>query len=221
MRLLDLFCGAGGASTGYQKSGFSEIVGVDIEPQPRYPFKFIQNDALTTLNEIGGEFDAIHASPPCQKWSCATNLSPYDRDTYPDFIWDTREALVELGTPYVIENVMGAPLKRNSVLLCGTFFPELLVLRHRLFECSFEITDAPICDGEHPFVWTYDKKQRERWGISDDPKGLYVSVAGGSCPVSIASVAMGIDWMNKGELNEAIPPAYTEWIGKRLISNCN
>jgi DNA (cytosine-5)-methyltransferase 1 len=224
MRLLDLFCGAGGAAQGYHRAGFTEIVGVDIERQPRYPFDFIQGDAVKALEQLNkgcfyGEFDAIHASPPCQKWSCATNSSPYERDTYPDLVWTIRNSLQESGRPYVIENVEGAPLKRDSVLLCGTQFSNLKVLRHRLFECSFQIFDAPYCDGEHPFVWSYNKSRRKRWNIPDDPSECYVTVAGGSCPVSVGRKAMGIDWMNKKELNEAIPPSYTEWIGERLIKH--
>src|SRR3990167_6413430 len=108
MRLLDLFCGAGGGAMGYSSAGFDEIVGVDNKPMPRYPFTFVLGDALEYLREHGGEFDFIHASPPCQRFS--KSVSKAHRKTHPDLVAPTRELLIEISKPYVIENVPGAPL---------------------------------------------------------------------------------------------------------------
>ena len=129
-RLLDLFCGAGGAAMGYHRAGF-EVVGVDIKPQPHFPFEFHQVDALTyTLDG----FDAYHASPPCQRYSCAVNLHN-NRDSHPDLIDIVRNILLKTGKHYVIENVPGSPLI-NPTQLCGSAFG-LRVRRHRLFEITF------------------------------------------------------------------------------------
>jgi DNA (cytosine-5)-methyltransferase 1 len=137
MRLLDLFCGAGGAAMGYHRAGFDEIVGVDIEPQPRYPFAFFQGDALEYCAAHGSEFDAIHASPPCQAYTRMARglLESQGRGReYPDLIHATRSALHLAGVVSVIENVPGAPLL-GPVMLCGSSFG-LLVQRHRLFEST-------------------------------------------------------------------------------------
>src|SRR4051794_16680153 len=120
-RLLDLFCGAGGCSVGYHRAGF-DVVGIDIAPQPHYPFEFIQADALTALDLFGmriGDFDAVHASPPCQSYSVSCNYRPENRTKYPDLVAPTRELLYEIGLPYVIENVPGAPL-HSPIMLCGS-----------------------------------------------------------------------------------------------------
>jgi DNA (cytosine-5)-methyltransferase 1 len=209
-RLLDLFCGAGGAAMGYHHAGFSEIVGVDIRPQPRYPFKFVQADALEFVREHGAEFDAIHASPPCQAYTILQN-STKNRDKYPDLVAATRELLRLSNKPYVIENVKGAPLK-NPIELCGTFF-NLRVYRHRLFETSFFMLMPP--HNSH-------RDSARNKGIS--PAG-YVCVTGnggmgmGKGGWAYAQKAMGIDWMNRAELSQAIPPAYTEYIGQALLNH--
>jgi len=209
-RLLDLFCGAGGAAEGYRRAGFDEIVGVDIAPQPHYPFEFIQADALGSWVGLR-DFDAIHASPPCQAYSDLKHRTGRD---YPDLIGPTREMLQVTGLPWVIENVEGAPLY-YPILLCGTLFPELQVIRHRLFETNFGPITAPH-HGVHPLVHTKDKR-KSHYGKPYRPWD-YVSVnGGGNSTVQAASVAMGIGWMTKDELNEAIPPAYTEFIGKHLL----
>lgn len=132
-RLLDLFCCAGGAGMGDHRAGF-EVVGVDIEPQPRYPFEFHQADALEFFREHGHEFDAIHASPPCQAYT-VLRVMHKDRQ-YVDLVGDTRHALESVCRPWVIENVPGVPL-RFGILLCGAMFPPLRVYRHRYFESSF------------------------------------------------------------------------------------
>ena len=129
MRLLDLFCGAGGAAMGYYRAGFENIVGIDNKPQPNYPFEFIQVDALEYLVEHGSEYDIIHASPPCQAFSWAA--ARWDKE-YPDLISATRDLLLRTGKQYIIENVITAPIEK-SLLLCGTMFG-LGVIRHRHFE---------------------------------------------------------------------------------------
>lgn len=130
-RLLDLFCGAGGAAMGYHLAGF-DVVGCDINPQPNYPFPFHQYDALAAIVEQGHRFDFIHASPPCQSY---TPLNAYNHHEYPDLIAVTRELLVASGKPWIIENVPQAPLI-DPVTLCGPMFG-LKLYRHRLFEASF------------------------------------------------------------------------------------
>lgn len=148
MRLLDLFCGAGGAAMGYSQAGFTEIVGVDIEPQPNYPFDMYVADAIyyATTDNLQ-RFDLIHASPPCQRFSTLAYRNG-NGDDWPDLIPPTRKLLKESGVPYVIENVEGAPLV-DPVMLCGTMFDGLRVLRHRLFETSFPV-EVPE-HGRHPF----------------------------------------------------------------------
>jgi SAM-dependent methyltransferase len=137
MRLLDLFCGAGGAAKGYADAGF-EVVGVDIEPQPNYPFEFVRADALTF--PLDG-FDAVHASAPCQAFTVYRNNSAHVRQDHPNLIPQTRERLIASGLPYVIENVPGAPLI-DPIQLCGTSFPPLEVRRHRIFERRSASTPA-------------------------------------------------------------------------------
>lgn len=209
-RLLDLFCGAGGAAMGYHRAGF-EVVGVDIKPQPRYPFEFHQADALEYCIEHGHEFDAIHASPPCQRYSIATHVQG-NRERHPDLVGPTRDVLAMSGKPWVIENVPRAPLD-NPIMFCGTMFG-LQVFRHRLFECSFRI--SPPVHERHKGTCMSHRWHGEHW---DDLSGGYVTVCGGgNCRVATARKAMGIEWMTKRELNQAIPPAYTEYIGKQLIA---
>lgn len=209
MRLLDLFCGAGGAAVGYHRAGFDEIVGVDIVPQPRYPFKFVQGNALEYVVEHGQEFDMTVAGPPCQGYSISQYIHGNGHE-HPKLIEPLRGLLLQTGKPYVIENVPGAPLI-NPVLLCGLMFG-LKVFRHRLFECS-------------PWILSpMHLSHRElRIGV-----GGYCCVAGhgdsgngliDKCHRTKAAweIAMDIDWMTKYELTQAIPPAYTEWIGRQML----
>ena len=201
LKLLDLFSGAGGAAMGYSRAGF-DVVGVDIAPQPRYPFPFVQADALDYLAAHGHEFDAIHASPPCQKYSwSAKRWTEIERA---DLVGPTRAGLQRTGRPYVIENVVGAPLVRPLVL-CGVMFG-LAVLRHRLFESNVVL----LSPGHRPHTGS----------VGD---GTYVTVAGhggnnckGRGSRAVKQAAMGIDWMSDAELNQAIPPAYTHYIGRQL-----
>lgn len=210
-RLLDLFCCAGGAGMGYSKAGF-EVVGVDINPQPNYPFTFIQADAFALDPEFLASFDAIHASPPCQSYSVLAKRNG-NADEWPRLIEPVRKMLVESGLPYVIENVVGAPLQ-NPVILCGTMFPGLRVLRHRLFESNFSMV-APS-HGKHPKVHTLDQR-KSHFGKTDEWIDFVQVTGGGNCSVASARAAMGIDWMNKNQINEAIPPAYTRFIGEQLL----
>lgn len=206
-RLLDLFCGAGGAAMGYHRAGF-EVVGVDLHPQPRYPFVFHQADALTFPTE---GFDAIHASPPCQRYSNATKRNGR-QGRHPDHVGPTRIRLAESGRPYVIENVVGAPLL-SPAMLCGSMLG-LRVRKHRLFETSVPLL-TPRCQHE----WQdrdpiFDIYQHGRWIRSGV---VYVFGSSGSKAGAHWNEAMGIDWMNKRELAQAIPPAYTEYIGGFLL----
>jgi DNA (cytosine-5)-methyltransferase 1 len=207
-RLLDLFCGAGGAAMGYHRAGF-EVVGVDINRQPHYPFQFVQADAMTF--PLDG-FDVIHASPPCQSYSRATrNLWGAERaDAHPDLLAPTRDRLAGSGLPYIIENVEGAPI-RASIMLCGTMFG-LNIRKHRWCETSFDLLLAPASCGDHrnlynpwkggPGVRSADKF-REAQGTP------WIPGEGGSSRKT--AVRTG------GDCSDAIPPAYTEWIGRQLI----
>lgn len=210
MRILDLFCGAGGAAMGYAQAGF-DVVGIDIAPQPRYPFQFVQDNALTWLGDDLAGFDVIHASPPCQGYSDLRHRTGRD---YPKLIETVRDALERSGKPYVIENVEGAPL-RDPVMLCGTMFAGLRVLRHRLFESNLPLA-APSHHNRHPRVFTHDKR-KAHYGKLDQNTAFVQVTGGGNCSIANARDAMKIGWMNKAELNEAIPPAYTRWVGGQLL----
>jgi DNA (cytosine-5)-methyltransferase 1 len=207
MRLLDLFCGAGGCAVGYHRAGF-EVVGVDLHPQKHYPFEFHQADALEYLAEHGAEFDVIHASPPCQRFCVGTP----DRSIHPDLIGVTREALIKSGKPYVIENVPAAPLK-ISFMLCGSMFGlrstnGTVIQRHRIFEAPWFVGLTPTCNHESGNTITVTGH-----GTTSGNR----ATLGRNVPVAEMQSAMGIDWMNRDELSQAIPPAYTLWIGKRIM----
>jgi DNA (cytosine-5)-methyltransferase 1 len=210
-RLLDLFCCAGGAGVGFQRAGF-EVIGVDIKPQPNYPLPFIQADALKLDPKFLAMFDAIHASPPCQSYSDLAKRNG-NGDAWPRLIEPVRKMLKKTGLPYVMENVDGAPLL-DPVVLCGTMFPKLRVLRHRLFEANFEIVAPP--HKKHPKVHTFDRR-KSHFGKTDEWKDFVQVTGGGNCSIAAARAAMGIDWMTKMEINESIPPAYTELVGKALL----
>jgi DNA (cytosine-5)-methyltransferase 1 len=219
MKLLDLYCKAGGASKGYADAGF-DVVGIDIKKQKRYPYEFIQADCLEILQDLDylRTFDVIAASPPCQTHSRTKHLRDAQGGTTTklDLIPQTREALIASGVPYVIENVPGAPLIK-PVQYCGSSFG-LKVRRHRLFESSIEITGS-VCKHKEQGkpIGVYGAMNDTAQGL-DKATGKYV--IGGSTAKSIeeARSAMGIDWMIWGELVEAIPPAYTYAIGKQLLN---
>jgi len=210
-RLLDLFCCAGGAGTGYARSGF-DVVGVDIDPQPNYPYEFHQADALEFLAEHGHEFDAIHASPPCQQFTAYGRSDTRGwRDNYLDFLPQTQAALDQYDVPWVIENVPGAPL-RDPMQLCGSSFG-LDVRRHRLFESNVPLMSIP-CD----HAW-----QTPRFAPASNRSNLRRTVEVGvwRIPLEVQQEAMGMDWTTLRELSEAIPPAYTEFIGRQLLAHIN
>jgi DNA (cytosine-5)-methyltransferase 1 len=227
-RILDLFCCAGGAATGYHRAGF-DVFGVDIDAQPRYPFNFRRADAVTFLEYLLaggrpgpwwltlGDFDAIHASPPCQRFSDLAKRNG-NADDWPDLVGPIRELLDATGLPYIIENVEGAPLV-EPITLCGAMFPELRVYRHRLFESNLSLV-AP----EHPkhadLTFTHDKRKRH-YGQPLDLATMRVQVTGGgNAPVWAKRQAMGgLDWMTGHEVNEAIPPAYTEHLGRQVLAH--
>lgn len=211
-RLLDLFCGAGGAGTGYHRAGF-EVVGVDVRPQSHYPFEFRRMDCRDIF---GGprwwswvrSFDAIHASPPCQFVTAYRRRPDHVAPTL-NLIPATRSALRGYGLPYVIENVPGAPLV-HPIQLCGSSFG-LDVRRHRLFEGD-RLPQPPKCD----HAW-----QTPRFPQATNRSNLRRTVEVGvwRIPLEVQQQAMGIDWMTREELSQAIPPAYTEWIGQQLLAS--
>lgn len=214
--LLDLFCGAGGAGMGYHRAGF-EVAGVDINPQKNYPFEFHQSDAIEFIKEHGHEFDAIHASPPCQAFSAMKNMP--DAREHPDLVSPVRDLLQASGLPYVIENVEGAPL-RDPVTLCGTMLglgaAGFELRRHRLFESSIPLMAPARCNHVNPVIGVYGGHVRCRstkfWrnGGADFP---------GYDKKRLAMAAMGVGHhMTMNELSEAIPPAYSEYIGRQLIT---
>lgn len=213
-RLLDLFSCEGGAAAGYALAGW-DVTGVDIDQQPRYlasgASRFIRADALEFLAAHGHEYDAIHASPPCQRFSRAGKIREghkAGRRDHPDLVGPCRELLVASGRPWVIENVPGAPLRDPSVL-CGLMFG-LRVLRHRLFETSFLLfsPDHP----RHPEGVLVHKR-----GTYDRGQGRFVCLAGNNFCPRAGSLAMGgIGWMTRAGMAQAVPPAYTRFIGLQL-----
>lgn len=205
--LLDLFCGAGGASMGYHNAGF-RVVGVDIEPQKNYPFEFYQEDAFEFMKILKfnktKKIHAIHASPPCQAYSKCVNINGNE---YPDLIGATREVLKETGKPYIIENVPGAKnLLVDPIMLCGAMFEGLRTYRHRFFETNFDIKAPEHPKHIHPQCKMGRKPKENEW----------MHIVGNFIGVEEGKKAMGIDWMVRSELKEAIPPLYTEYIGSKL-----
>lgn len=205
--LLDLFSGAGGCARGYQMAGFT-VVGVDIKPQPRYAGdEFHQGDALEFVAKHGREFDAIHASPPCQHYSQASLAQRNAGKVYPDLIAPTRDHLVASGIPYVIENVPRSPM-RADIKLCGCQFG-LDLRRERWFETSWHACVLrPPCHHPYPVVSVVGHGTptwvREKLGFNPT--------------VADYRRAMQIDWMNRDELSQAIPPAYCKFVGDQLLS---
>ena len=207
-RLLDLFCGAGGSGYGYWLAGW-DVLGVDLVPQPDYPLPFVLADALTF--PLDG-YDAIHASPPCQPYSTTRTLHGAE---YPQLVDQVRARLRATGVPYVVENVVGAPLE-NCVTLCGSSFG-LPVWRHRRFETNWTVWNPPRCEHDRS-VQPIDVTGG---GPSVAPR---MDGAGGRSrkprDVAEARAALGIPWAGRRGLNAAVPPAYTEWLGARMIQAC-
>jgi DNA (cytosine-5)-methyltransferase 1 len=215
---------------GYHRAGF-EVFGVDIKPQPRYPFQFYQGDAIEFCLAHGKEFDVIHASPPCQAHSCIRAiLTEAQRAKHQDLIEPTRAAIAATGKPYIIENVYGARhALLNPVMLCGTFFG-LKVYRHRLFECSPYLLVPPHSphqdkspgagNGLSPkgFITVCGGGRGTKLSPSALNSGGFVSVAGHVANTDYCRWAMGIDWMTGRELSQAIPPSYTEYLGIQVLN---
>ncbi|MFC5198820.1 SAM-dependent methyltransferase [Streptomyces kaempferi] len=204
-RLLDTFCRQGGAGKGYSDAGF-DVVGVDIGPQPLYPHRFVQADAVDFIREHGAEFDFIHASPPCQLDSDCQRLHG---NTHPDLIGPTRAALEATGRPWVIENVRGAlPKLRDPVMLCGAMFG-LQTYRHRYFETGGGFTLAQPGHYEH----TVPQAKMGR----PVPPGYYGQFVGNFSGVPLARRVMNVPWMTREGIRECIPPAYAEHIGRAAL----
>lgn len=218
-KLLDLFCCAGGCAKGYHDAGF-KVVGVDIVDRPNYPYEFIKADALEILKDESfiSQFSVLHSSPPCQNYSklkyLSGNVEKWEEE-HVDLIAPTRELLIKTGKPYVIENVEGAPLI-NPIKLCGSQFENMYTQRPRLFESNIHLRkpDAPV---------VRHKTLKLGQGPAEDG---YITVAGTRPPKGMNEVQAklyygfalgGIDWMSLEELTQAIPPIYTQFIGKQII----
>lgn len=191
-RCLDLFSGAGGASMGLHQAGF-DVTGVDLRPQPHYPFKFIQGDALET--DLSG-YDFIWASPPCQAFSNATMIHG---KKHPDLLTPMRDKLAKQSAPWVIENVPGAPM-RVDLVLCGSMFGQPQLIRHRWFECSWSPCFlTPSCTHASETISVFGHGGHVYHGVAEWRR------------------IMGIDWMSRDELAQAIPPAYSKFIGEAVM----
>jgi DNA (cytosine-5)-methyltransferase 1 len=206
LKLLDLFCGAGGASAGYARAGF-EVTGIDVKHGKRYPFTYIRGDVRDYLNtDFLSQFDVIAASPPCQTHSATKHLrnAQGKSTTKIDMIPEVREALIASGKPYVIENVPQSPLI-SPIQVCGSAFG-LKVRRHRLFESNVALKGT---DCHH-------KQQGKPIGIYGSMRDEIPNGGHTAKTMAEANEAMGIDWMLWGELVESIPPTYTHYIGQQL-----
>ncbi len=225
MRLLDLFCGAGGAGVGYHRAGF-DVVGMDSRRQKDYPFTFWQGDALDFLDEHWRSFDVIHASPPCQRYTHG-NVAGGQADRHPDLIGPVRELLIETGLPYVIENVPRSPL-RDPLVLCWSMFDRtetpwvkdddgtpLRMERHRHFESNIALTAPRDC--YHPkhirVAGSYGGARRDKDEARLIRKGGYVPSK------AVQQRLLGIDWMTEAAMYQAIPPRYSEHIGRQLMAH--
>lgn len=219
--LLDLFCCAGGAAKGYVDAGFV-VIGVDIDAQPNYPYTFFQADAIEFARKYGHLFDAIHASPPCQAYSKTKTLHSNE---HPELVEPTREVLEEVGRPWVIENVVGAPL-RDPIKLSGQHFnmtaPDvdgvpLKLVRHRLFESNIELA---VPEGFHrnkeiqtASVYGAGGGWTPAHRDNPDRRGGYIP------HTDVVKQLLGIDWMTKHEMSQSIPPKFTEHVGRQLLAH--
>jgi DNA (cytosine-5)-methyltransferase 1 len=219
IRMLDLFCGAGGSAVGYHRAFTAagldvDITGVDVAPQPHYPFAMRVADAMTF--PLRG-YDFIHASPPCQEHTTGSAPAKAKGKVYETgwMLGAMRQRLYRLSVPWILENVNNAPM-RHPVMLCGSMFG-LRVIRHRLFDSSHLLYPPSGCHhtkdmvgvyGNHVYaIGTYSDKWKPRKSGRRRPAEY---------PLSVANAAMGIDWMNWTEIRQAIPPAYTEWLGAQI-----
>jgi DNA (cytosine-5)-methyltransferase 1 len=206
-RILDLYCREGGASEGYYRAGF-EVAGVDLRVFRRYPFRAYAAEAVWFLDHIDlSDFDAIHTSPPCQRYSALNNGTWGNASGHPALIEPTREALVRSGLPYVIENVPGSPLI-SPTILCGSMFGRRLnggyLKRHRLFEANFPLPAPPPCAHSGQALGVYGH------GRGGGPS------RGRSLAADDARAIMDMPWASRDGLSQAVPPAYTQWVGQAL-----
>lgn len=213
--LVDAFCCAGGARKGYHDAGF-DVVGIDLEPQPHYPYEFVQGDAVKLLGDRGfmAQFAAAGASPPCQRKSKMTVCRPGVAATYPDLIGPVHRRLVAWGGPWIIENVEGAGLPGQDdlfgaygAMLCGTMFGRELY-RHRWFQGNI-----PLHALHHP------RHIKPGSAAGHWKPGTVISVEGNCSPIALAREVMAIDWMPRENLAEAIPPYYAEHLGRILLGH--
>lgn len=202
LRAIDLFCCAGGAGMGLHRAGF-DVTGVDIRPQPRYPFDFQLGDALDA--DLNG-YDFVWASPPCQRYTMAQNAAK-NAEAHPDLIPATRAKLEAWGGVWIMENVVGAPLI-NPVMLCGLALG-LNVKRHRLFESNLFLLTPPCPSHDQDYYVIFGHEVRNR---------RHGQAAGRKNKIAEGRKAMDIDWMTRGELSEAIPPAYSEYLGRQAMA---
>ncbi len=214
MRIADLFCGAGGAGMGLHRAGF-EVVGFDIMKQPRYPFEFHEQDALTV--DLSG-FDAVWASPPCQFYSRLRHLPWLKDKVYWRSIPPTRDLLVESEKPYIIENVADAAWDmREPQVLCGQALG-LPLYRHRAFEVGSLLLMLPPHQKHKGIIErgraTLAKRRHGNQGFKEINRD---SIAGHVAGVDRVRAVMGIDWMTRDELSQAVPPAYSEFLGRQLL----
>lgn len=207
MRLLDLCCCEGGAAYGYSLAGFSDITGIDFIYQKKYPFNFIQDDAIDFLTKFGANFDFIHASPPCQLWASGYNPN---RDQYPDLITPLRDILTNLDKPYIIENVIKAPLK-IPIMICGgglgIKYENMQLHRHRIFESNLNLVGMP-CKKIADITATITG--------SGTPTGTLQKLGRG-LKIGEKRALMGMPWASVKGLAEAVPPAYTLYLGKQVL----
>lgn len=214
IKILDACCCAGGAAKGYKLAMESaQITGIDTEPQPNYPYTFVQDDAIAYIKKHGKKFDFIHASPPCQAHSNMTHRGR-GQAAHISLIDEIRTAILQTKRPYIIENVVGAPLQ-NPIMLCGSSFA-LRVRRHRLFESNMPLYGKP-CD----HAWQDESKIYKMYQHYAWHKTGVVPVygSGGSKASEHWNEAMGIDWMSRKEIVEAIPPAYTQFLGLQVANH--
>lgn len=212
--ILDAFCCQGGAAMGYYRAGF-DVIGVDKNPQPNYPFEFHQADAVQFIIEHGHAFDAVHTSPPCQFHSVMTNAVA--KQKHVDLIPPTREALSRLTMPTVIENVEGARRALNDpTRLCGSSF-DLGVRRHRYFETNFDLPQ-PACDhkGQGQVIGVYGNS--ERGDYSRRPDGTNRGRKANS-PEQASAALGGVEWMDWEGMTQCLPPSYTEYIGRHILKH--
>ncbi|MFE6852949.1 SAM-dependent methyltransferase [Streptomyces sp. NPDC057674] len=204
-RLLDAFCCQGGASAGYAAAGF-DVTGVDLHPQPRYPFTFVQGDAIAYIRKHGHEYDVIAGSPPCQRYTLCQRIQGNE---HPDLIGPAREAMEATGRPWIIENVPeAAPELRDPVTLCGASFG-LHTYRHRLFESNLLLQVPKHPEHVHSTV-KMGRPLRE---------GDWYHAVGNFSNVPYVRRDLNVPWMSRDGIRECIPPVYAEYLGRQVLAH--